>query len=136
MFASMPVFGIITASDMPTGPAQSKMDPRVTDGQTLLAALAGWRNGLNRIEMRALLTSFRHGRSPGKTRMRPRMATLAPDQRREAVAKLNEKPILALTMSLSRDHDPTSHFYPIDLTDGDRETRTLDLGIMGAELGR
>src|ERR1700676_1134311 len=64
MFASMPVFGIITASDMPTGPAPSKMDPRVTDGQTLLAALAGWRNGLNRIEMRALLTSFRHGRSP------------------------------------------------------------------------
>jgi len=29
-----------------------------------------------------------------------RYAHLAPDQRREAVAKLNEKPILALSMSL------------------------------------
>src|ERR1700692_3150882 len=100
MFASMPVFGIITASDMPTGSAPSKMDPRVTDGQTLLAALAGWRNGLNRIEMRALLTSFRHGRSPAKTRMRPRMATMAPDQSGEADVKLNEKPVLALTLRL------------------------------------
>jgi hypothetical protein len=110
MFASMPVFGIITASDMPTGPAPSKMDPRVTDGQTLLAALAGWRNGLNRIEMRALLTSFRHGRSPAKTRNETSDGTMAPDQRREAVAEFNEKPILALTMCLQWDHDPTSHF--------------------------
>ena len=38
------------------------------------------------------------------------MATMAPDQRREAVAKLNEKPVLALTMRLQWDHDPTSHF--------------------------
>jgi hypothetical protein len=37
-----------------------------------------------------------------------RYAHLAPDQRREAVAKLNEKPILALTLRL-----PWSHF-PLD----------------------
>jgi len=43
-----------------------------------------------------------------------RYAHLAPDQRREAVAKLNEKPLLALTMRLQGDHDPTAHYYPID----------------------
>jgi integrase len=42
-----------------------------------------------------------------------RYAHLAPDQRREAVAKLNEKPILALTVRLPWNHDPTAHFYPI-----------------------
>jgi hypothetical protein len=42
-----------------------------------------------------------------------RCAHLAPDQRREAIAKLNEKPLSALTMRLQRDHDPTAHFYPV-----------------------
>jgi hypothetical protein len=35
-----------------------------------------------------------------------RYAHLAPDQRREAVAKLNEKPILALTLRLPRNEFP------------------------------
>jgi integrase len=43
-----------------------------------------------------------------------RYAHLAPDQRREAVAKLNEKPLLALTMRLQGNKDPTAHSYPID----------------------
>ena len=43
-----------------------------------------------------------------------RYAHLAPDLRRETVAKLNEKPLLALTMRLQGNHDPTAHFYPID----------------------
>jgi integrase len=43
-----------------------------------------------------------------------RYAHLAPDQRREAVAKLNEKPLLALTMRLQGHHDPEAHFYPLD----------------------
>jgi integrase len=63
-----------------------------------------------------------------------RYAHLAPDQRREAVAKLNQKPLLALTVRLPWNHDPTAHFYPIDLTGGERGTRTLDLGIMSATL--
>jgi len=36
----------------------------------------------------------------GSVAMSLRYAHLAPDQRREAVAKLNEKPLLALTMRL------------------------------------
>ena len=63
-----------------------------------------------------------------------RYAHLAPDQRREAVAKLNEKPLPALTMRLQRDHDPKAHFYPVDIIGGERGTRTLDLGIMSATL--
>jgi len=59
-----------------------------------------------------------------------RYAHLAPDQRREAVAKLNEKPLLALTVESGI---PEAHSYPIDLTGGERGTRTLDLGIMRAE---
>jgi integrase len=43
-----------------------------------------------------------------------RYAHLAPDQRREAVAKLNEKPILALTMRLPWDSVRTSSPYPIE----------------------
>jgi hypothetical protein len=61
-----------------------------------------------------------------------RYAHLAPDQRREAVVKLNEKPILALTMRLQWNHNPTVHFYP-DFTGSERGTRTLDLGIMSAQ---
>jgi integrase len=67
-----------------------------------------------------------------------RYAHLAPDQRREAVAKLDEKPLLALTLRLpctySRNHFSTAQIYPIDFTGGERGTRTLDLGIMSATL--
>jgi integrase len=44
-----------------------------------------------------------------------RYAHLAPDQRREAVAKLNEKPVLALTMRLAWNGIQTPRPYPIDL---------------------
>ncbi|HTC52719.1 MAG TPA: site-specific integrase [Steroidobacteraceae bacterium] len=44
-----------------------------------------------------------------------RYAHLAPDQRREAVAKLNEKPILALTLRLPRNNFPATSFYPIEI---------------------
>jgi hypothetical protein len=43
-----------------------------------------------------------------------RYAHLAPDQRREAVAKLNQKPLLALTLRLQSNHNPTVHFYYIE----------------------
>jgi integrase len=48
-----------------------------------------------------------------------RYAHLAPDQRREAVAKLNEKPILALTLRLPRE-SPSLHpdFAPARLPSG------------------
>jgi integrase len=63
-----------------------------------------------------------------------RYAHLAPDQRREAVAKLNEKPIFALTMRLPWSSEPTDVFYPIDFNNGKGGTRTLDPGIMSAVL--
>ena len=44
-----------------------------------------------------------------------RYAHLAPDQRKEAVAKLNERPILALTVRLQWDGFPASHGYPFEL---------------------
>jgi integrase len=44
-----------------------------------------------------------------------RYAHLAPDQRREAVAKLNEKPVLALTLRLPWNGPPTQRSYPVDL---------------------
>ena len=44
-----------------------------------------------------------------------RYAHLAPDQRREAVAKLNDTPILALTIRLPWDSKPTGLLYPFDL---------------------
>ena len=44
-----------------------------------------------------------------------RYAHLAPDQRRVAVAKLNEKPILALTLRLPWEGLPPMWRYPIDL---------------------
>jgi hypothetical protein len=39
---------------------------------------------------------------------------LVPDQRREAVAKLNEKPLVSLTLRLQGIKDPIAPFYPID----------------------
>ena len=41
-----------------------------------------------------------------------RYAHLAPDQRREAVAKLNQKPLLALTMRLQWNQGSLSAFLP------------------------
>jgi hypothetical protein len=59
-----------------------------------------------------------------------RYAHLAPDQRREAVARLNDKPILALTMRLPWSGVFNLAAYPFDLTGGKGGTRTLDPGIM------
>ena len=44
-----------------------------------------------------------------------RYAHLAPDQRRVAVAKLNDHPVLALTLRLPREGMPPMWRYPIDL---------------------
>jgi len=64
-----------------------------------------------------------------------RYAHLAPDQRREAVAKLNERPLCsALTMRLSWEGRPAEVSYPIDLIGGKGGNRTLDPGIMSAVL--
>lgn len=59
-----------------------------------------------------------------------RYAHLAPDQRREAVAKLNEKPILALTLRLPWNDLQTRCLYPIESNGGKGGNRTLDPGIM------
>jgi hypothetical protein len=60
-----------------------------------------------------------------------RYAHLAPDQRREAVEMLNQRPILALTVRL-----PPNAKVERPLVDfgGERGTRTLDLGIMRADI--
>jgi integrase len=63
-----------------------------------------------------------------------RYAHLAPDQRREAVARLNERPILALTMRLPWNADADIWSYAIDSIGGKGGTRTLDPGIMSAVL--
>ena len=52
--------------------------------------------------------------APYTVAMSLRYAHLAPDQRREAVAKLNEKPLLALTMRLQWDGFPAGSHYRID----------------------
>jgi hypothetical protein len=43
-----------------------------------------------------------------------RYAHLGPDQRREAVAKINDQPIVALTLRLQWDRIPPMWRYPID----------------------
>ena len=63
-----------------------------------------------------------------------RYAHLAPDQRREAVAKLNERPILALTLRLPWNDLQTRCLYPIENDGGKGGNRTLDPGIMSAVL--
>ena len=50
-------------------------------------------------------------------------AHLAPDQRREAVSKLNERPISALTMRLSWRSALDAASYEIDLINGKGGTR-------------
>ena len=63
-----------------------------------------------------------------------RYAHLAPDQRREAVAKLNEKPILALTLRLPWSGLHPGSAYLFDKNGGKGGNRTLDPGIMSAVL--
>lgn len=50
----------------------------------------------------------------GSVGMSLRYAHLAPDQRREAVAKLNEKPLLNLTMRLQWEGTPVASGYRVD----------------------
>jgi hypothetical protein len=50
--------------------------------------------------------------------------------RREAGAKLNENPILALTL----EEFSGALLYPVDINGGKGGTRTLDPGIMSAVL--
>src|SRR3954469_7871611 len=59
-----------------------------------------------------------------------RYAHLAPDQRREALAKLNEKPIPAHTLRLPWIGVQAGSAYPIELNGGKGGNRTLDPGIM------
>jgi integrase len=61
-----------------------------------------------------------------------RYAHLAPDQRREAVAKLNEKPILALTLRLPWNGLQPWSGYLFEVNGGKGGNRTLDPGIMSA----
>ena len=51
-----------------------------------------------------------------------RYAHLAPDQRREAVAKLNERPLLTLTMRLQWAGSPAMSGYPVVPFRADRAT--------------
>jgi hypothetical protein len=64
--------------------------------------------------------------------MSPRYAHLAPDQTREAVGELNEKPILALTLRLPWEGFTTRGAYPFAKNGGKGGNRTLDPGIMSA----
>jgi len=61
-----------------------------------------------------------------------RCAHLAPDQRRETVAKLNEKPILALTMRLLWNGYQNAASYAFDLMVEREGLEPLDPGIMRA----
>jgi hypothetical protein len=65
-----------------------------------------------------------------------RYAHLAPGQRREAVAKLNEKPVLALTMHLPWNGFQNAASYAFDFNGGKGGNRTLDPGIMRGPLLR
>ena len=60
----------------------------------------------------------------GSVGMSLRYAHLAPDQRREAVAKLNERPLLTLTMRLTWEGHPVANSYRVDSTVGGEGTRT------------
>ena len=63
-----------------------------------------------------------------------RYAHLAPDQRRKAVAKLNETPILALTLRLPWNGLQPWSTYLFEGNGGKGGNRTLDPGIMSAVL--
>jgi hypothetical protein len=59
MLRSMTIFGIIAATDMSAGPAQSQMNPVIAHGQAFDAAVARGAHRLDGAEMSALL-SFAH----------------------------------------------------------------------------
>jgi hypothetical protein len=123
------------------------------DGQHVLDSSTGFKTAWSHVLKRAKITSFRRhdlrhhfasrllqrgvplntvrdllGHS--SVAMSLRYAHLAPDQRWEAVAKLNEKPLLALTKRLPWNEDPSVASYAIDSIGGKGGTRTLDPGIM------
>lgn len=58
VLACMPILGIVAAADVPASSAQAKMNPGVAHGETFLAAVPARGDGLERTEVRALLTSF------------------------------------------------------------------------------
>ena len=58
-----------------------------------------------------------------------RYAHLAPDQRRDAVAKLNEQPTYALTARLSWFAEPSRIFYPIELIGGKGGTGNVKICV-------
>jgi len=128
-----------------------------SDGQRVFAVATNYQNGWKALLKRAGITNFRwhdmrhHFASrlvqrgvPLNTvrdllghstvQMSLRYSHLAPDQRREAVAKLNEKPILALTLRLPWNHFQPGWEYPIEKIGGKGGNRTLDPGIMSAVL--
>jgi integrase len=130
---------------------------QTADGARVFAVATNYKNGWKALLKRAEITQFRwhdmrhHFASrlvqrgvPLNTvrdllghstvQMSLRYAHLAPDQRREAVAKLNEKPILALTLRLPWIDLQTRCLYPIENDGGKGGNRTLDPGIMSAVL--
>lgn len=60
----------------------------------------------------------------GSVGMSLRYAHLAPDQRREAVAKLNERPLLTLTMRLPWEGHPVANSYRVNSIAATEEART------------
>jgi integrase len=66
------------------------------------------------VQCGVLLNTVRDLLGHSSVAMSLRYAHLAPDQRREAVAKLNEKPVLALTMRLQWEGFPAASRYRID----------------------
>ncbi len=128
-------------------------------GQRVFEVSTGFRTAWSHILRRAHITGFRwhdlrhhfalrlvqHGVPLNTVRdllghssiaMSLRYAHLAPDQRREAVAKLNEKPLLALTVRLPWDGPQAAAPYHFDSIGGKGGTRTLDPGIMSLARGR
>lgn len=60
VLSGMAVFRVVATPHVPAGPAQPKVNPRVSGGQALLTAVAARYHGPHRIEMRALLAGFSH----------------------------------------------------------------------------
>src|SRR5215471_7556441 len=66
------------------------------------------------VQQRVPLNTVRDLLGHGSVGMSLRYAHLAPDRRREAVAKLNEKPLLTLTMRLQWEGNPVASGYRVD----------------------